>query len=328
MKDKCNKCSTRVCGALMLLGLLVLLGAYAPVMQGQPYAFDMRNLSLSCVGFVPNDQGSCNSCVAASLASALSIQACLMQGRNVLFSAQQIWDCYDGSCTNGVQLLMDDFFAGALVGLKAGIMLKSLSNATPVVMRASNYSLCTGEEGKDRLISVEEHRSGLLGNSTQRLQESLVKRGPALAIVGMNETAFAQFATLGPAVGRKPFVLGDEGGPVLHALTVIGWAPYQDAHAWLVLNSMGTAWGNQGVGFVVGPLQQQWYSFELLPQACDNAPCSGEKDQLFVTLPPSTAGDMGSDALVFLFTCLFMGVLSALFCSLENIKAGARLPRR
>jgi len=160
----------RLSNVLLLIHALLLTAS----IRGDnilPPIFDLRgvfNTSVStassiCSGFVPADQGSCNSCVVSALATILSIQACVLYGQNISFSPQHIWDCYDGACdSRGMTLLMEDFFPFVMSGPYADSILVQ-QTAPGASMKPSNYSNClvnpnsSGTLTKARLLSVENH---------------------------------------------------------------------------------------------------------------------------------------------------------------------------
>ena len=233
--------------------------------------FDLRDqfASLQCSGFNPFTQGSCNACAAASVASIVSILACISHGRNITFSAQRIWDCYDGSCAQGV--MMNDFLDSILLGPKASWILQPLVPAHGRSINMSNYSECSGlGEERDRLFSIVNHKFGIPSQSStnnngnlRALQRYLRHHGPVMGVLPMSPgdlDAFSHWKN-----GTFPFQPSQNSGPpiIFHALTIIGWENRSGEMAWLVLNSMGPAWGADGIGLVKAPFEDNWYSFTL-----------------------------------------------------------------
>ena len=238
-----------------------------------PVYFDLRHATVypssaphtafnssRCEAFRPLiQQHSCKACVAASLATVLSIQACLALGRSdIAYSAQHIWDCYDGSCASGVRApLIRTFFPYiASLAPRSGAV-EHLTN--------SNYSACTSVSAQ-HLVGVQAHQA--LGNSSasvMAMRAHIHSVGPVMALARMTELVFRNF--LRPyspqqKQQQEAFAMGTHGGRYLsHALAVIGWRNTDGA--WLVQNSMGPNWQDNGVGWVLGPLEAEWYGFQL-----------------------------------------------------------------
>ena len=270
--------------------------------------FDLRaSPGLSgCPGFRPINQGDCNGCVAASMATLLSIQACMQwpESNTSAFSAQRIWDCYDGSCQQGVLDLMGNFFPSMMEGgPNAGWMLQPFLSEEEQRLGESNYSQCGGGKLRRWMLGGVSRHGGLgveVRNASARaLREHIMTKGPALAVVRMTAVAFDRF------VGIKNgtlFVLSPAGGgSVQHALTVIGWC--NSTGSWLVQNSMGKGWGADGVGWVSGPLEAEWYGMAL---------ASTEVARVAVEL--KAGQEEVDDLLIFGLTLLSMAMLAALVC--------------
>ena len=233
-----------------------------------PYTFDLREHYPDCSAFTsPFDQGACNGCAAASLATLLSILACISphapnSSSTLLFSAQQIWDCYDGSCEAGVPSL-DAFFETVLLGPKADLMLQQRDS---VVMRASNFSLCTSHNGSlnVRLGSAVHH---MWGSGEAAMQAHIMQHGPVLAVMTLPVDRFQLFSNWrNTSLPFDALFYGSNSLVVTHALVVTGWVSNASGTlAWRVQNSMGDSWGDHGHGLIMGaPLHQQWYSFSLV----------------------------------------------------------------
>jgi hypothetical protein len=302
-------------GLLLSLLIAIVAGAKAD-------SWDLR-LHPACgtlLGQAPTAQGRCNSCVAAAVATVLTVKACLI-GKPPLatsfFSPQQIWDCYGGSCAVGVNSdLMHSFFPAVINGPQAGRMLLPLPNSSSAPMAEANFSRCLlhTADGTAALSSVALH-STLAGNTTsasQDLKTYLKQHGPAMAVVTMTAQAFDSFtlSTNNASLFRYTQAV-QQGGMVKHALVVIGW----QEDAWLVQNSMGDSWGMYGVGLMEGPLETQWYALDLgLPSQIEDVP---------FFLPPlllQPPQNQKLDTIIFLITLMSMLSLALVFYALPSPK--------
>jgi hypothetical protein len=159
-----------------------------------------------------------------------------------------------------------------------------------------------------------------------------------MAVARMSEAVFENFIqpySLQQKQQQAAFVLGNP--PHLstrhasHALAVIGWRSADGA--WLVQNSMGPNWQNNGVGWVLGPLEAEWYGFQLDVGAPSPPVQQPEKEEDARRPPPPLETDlpfyyrktrearrptaeMGAnmDLMIFLLTCLSIGVLAWSLC--------------
>lgn len=326
-----------------------------------PSFFDLRHVplhphvtnktigALQCKGFSPSiRQESCNACVAASMAIVLSIQACLATGKwNTTYSAQRIWDCYDGECSLGIRNpLMDTFFPYFLNGPQAAHILASGPNDIEKITEA-NYSRCFQSSSNSKLLPPPKSLLGIQtirssGNTSivQQLKSQIYsKRRPVMAIARMTESVFYDFVQpytpfqiqSQQAFNIQPSITSISAvRRVLHALAVIGWRDTDGA--WLVQNSMGPKWQNNGIGWVLGPLEAEWYTFDLDPPTEIAAPIpiiQSHSDQPFSSSFPkitessflqtsyyydSSRQDHQLDLLVFFITSLSIGVLAVLLC--------------
>jgi hypothetical protein len=306
-----------------------------------PASFDLRSspTSIPCVGFQPLiHQGQCGACVAASLAAVLSIQACLAtRNANATYSAQRIWDCYAGSCAAGVRSpLMDTFFPFTLSN--SNMFAPRTPPHTDEYLTEGNYSSCKPPSASSlRLIGVQAHRSLGGGSGPSAYNTSAAKialktyiytqRAPVMAIVRMTDAVFKSFtAPFTGAQTQAAFALGTP-GPILHAVAVLGW---RDADgAWLIQNSMGPSWHLRGVGWVLGPLHLEWYTFQLEPASAANQPAPDQPQLVadtpfFATAQPfrrsNNIDPQQLDLLVLLSTCLTVGILAWLVCFFYNAR--------
>ena len=100
---------------MMMMLLLLLLGAAEASI---PAEYDARSERPRCAAFQRiMNQGSVASCCAFAMATALSARECLRDGRDTLYSPQQIWDCSGPSISD----------------IQNGTLLRSLINAMGAV---------------------------------------------------------------------------------------------------------------------------------------------------------------------------------------------------
>lgn len=259
-----------------------------------PVAYDPRANWSSCISFHPEDQGSCNGCAAASLSSALGIRACIRDGRNIRFSAQQIWDCYGGSCENGVNI--ENFMFALLYGQRSDTMLRVLPRDISHLnysILPSNISECKSTSSTENIVSISYHKEwwrDLLNNrgefrnatnSIQNMQREILENGPITSILYLTSTEmnlFSRWRDLSETKVLKGLPPTIEARNHMHAVTVIGWgnSTTDGTLYWKILNSFGENWGNKGIGNIQGGFglaEHEWYSVSSTP-----IPCSAQDD--------------------------------------------------
>ena len=249
--------------------------------------------------FVSEDQGDCNSCAAVALANSLSIRSCIRDGRNVRFSAQRIWDCYGGSCDEGV--VMENFLFTIMYGDKKNLVMDFYPKIK--VMQLSNISTCVKnskmkDERIDTISSHKEWWSALenvkvgernpneTSKSVQSIQLEIIKNGPVIAILRLTAIEMLSFSDWVTDSDTRVFqmdasLVESESFDRLHAVTIIGWGVDNESGKfyWKILNSFGPTWGKEGIGNVplgFGSLEHEWYAVYSSPVTCHGASSSDE----------------------------------------------------
>ncbi len=308
-----------MCGTRLLW--IALLFHLAKADQGItiPANYDAVELWGHCVGFIPENQGTCNACAAAALASTLGIRSCIHNGINLRFSSQQIWDCYEGSCEAGVKIR--DFLFDIVYGTMSEFMLTPLSdNTNSLHIQNSNISKCkSGYKGQDRIATISEHKEEWLLNSLsdpqnftkdtphsiRSMQIEIMENGPIVAILYLTVDEMNAFRAWRQRNSNDIFY-GSEQGPkasrtLLHAVSVIGWGrdSQRNTFYWKILNSFGSSWGFNGTGNIAGSsvlIGSQWYSasstsplIQCNPgvNGCPK-PSTNTKDEMIVTVKANT----------------------------------------
>lgn len=226
-------------------------------------AYDAR-----CHSFVAEDQGTCNACAAAAVASSLGLRACLHGGRNVRFVSQQLWDCFPGDC-NGVD--MDEFMFSVIHGMRSKFMLLiSDSPARPKRIVPSNYTSCALGNSSERIVSVSQHKESWLANrinaSVKLMQDEIMMHGPIVAVLSLTPSELAGFSQWrGEAILTMAPSPRGELRTRKHAVTVYGWGIEGSTGRfyWRILNSFGSQWGKNGTANIPGDfalIGNEWYS--------------------------------------------------------------------
>lgn len=252
-----------------------------------------------CLGFSTiQDQGSCSSCCAMAVSSVLSARECMRDARNVLFSAQQIWDCTGegnwGNCGVGVdfssminsmansamssQILIPnscssytakDYNSSACGHSYGGCVDLSRSlQQTPLLPQAdistflysSVYAneLGNGRGGGGVAISGK--------NGARALMAEIWINGPVVAVLKISSSDFHLFERLDKDAIFVPNASSlnlEPNSGLQHCVMVYGWGVDRKTgqNYWLIQNSYGKQWSNNGRGKIIRGynwLEMEW----------------------------------------------------------------------
>ncbi|MDR3606623.1 MAG: C1 family peptidase [Oligoflexia bacterium] len=203
-------------------------------------SIDWRNKDgVNWLGAVMN-QGDCGSCVAFSTVATLEAQTSIAYGVPWLhpsFSPQQLFACGGGGCDSGwMPDSAADFLQSTGVVDEACMPYTSGSTGQDV---ACNQE-CADSSSRSMKIAAYTTPSGSYGSGNADAVKAALANGPLVTTL----TVYADFMTY--AGGVYKHVTGDALGG--HAISMVG---YDDAkQAWLIRNSWGTEWGDNGFAWV------------------------------------------------------------------------------
>jgi len=255
-----------------------------------PESYDASMGWEECLGYsVIQQQGNCSACCPMAIASALSARECMQNGRNVLFSAQQLWDCAG-------DFSMDKCEEGTVFSHMVKVMAESSARSKILIpnecSRFSSHATSQAEEhvtcnavydecasNRTGLISTalwssvyaNELKLGLAGggknmngiNAAKALMAEIWVNGPVVAVLSLFYRDFLVFEKLGR--GHDVFVPGTVNSSdflsflesndrnARHCVMVYGWGQDKKTgiNYWLIQNSYGAEWGDGGKGRVV-----------------------------------------------------------------------------
>jgi len=205
-------------------------------LQGTPYSAKDYPASLDWrtknVLNAPKNQRACGSCWAFAAVAVLESRYAIKSGKLESFSEQQLVDCAPnphkcggtGGCEGSDQPLAFDYMRAI-----GGIALET------------EYEYHAHDETcKDSTVNKVE--TGVAGfnlvepNSVDALMEA-IQSGPVTISVD---------ATTWSAYGKGVFQSSDCGAEINHAVTLVGYGEEDGQKYWIVRNSWGSSWGEQG----------------------------------------------------------------------------------
>ena len=281
-------------------------------------SYDPREEWGFCSAFIPEDQGTCNACVAAALASSLGLRLCIQHRINLRFSSQQIWDCYSGVCQEGVH--MNEFIFSLIHSPKSHLFLSPRTTETnhSRVIKPSNSSACrssidTPTNNSYIITGVSEHMEHWMENSVsdpfnqstysiRLMQTEILEKGPILAVLYLTHAEMIAFSQWNEKASEQIFTPVENALNQVrdnkHAVTIFGWGVDTQTKMlyWKILNSFGSKWGKNGIGNIPGGfglVGREWYSVfaSSLPCAMQENGCIKEP------APKVSASNRSSDTM-------------------------------
>ena len=229
--------------------------------------FDLRDINgVTAV----RDQFDCGSCWAFSSVAAMESSSLLINKKELDLSEQQLVNCMTKS--NGCGGGHPETTLNELLKSDKGVISEK---ELPYLNKRGNCLV-----GQDSPIKVSNW--GYLNeNATiEEIKNAIVEHGALAAALNANRNSSFQSYRAGSDV------MADENiGKVSHAVNVVGWD--DDKGAWLIKNSWGKKWGNQGYGWVKYGKQDigrfTWVDVRRLDESYD-APTFTEEDKYTLTI--------------------------------------------
>jgi hypothetical protein len=295
-KMMCSKITSAI--IIMMMMMATLSDANSIIsMISIPSEYDARALRPKCaVWNTIMNQGGIASCCSFAMATALSARDCMRDGRNRLYSPQQIWDCSGPSISdtqNGTLLQHLITGMGDTTNIYSAQFLVPYACApTPIqsepsLMRCSQtFAAC--HPGfvlppiKASVIFRLSTYSGPLDYgvilAARYMMFEIMQNGPVIGVLATHSVADRmRFEALPPDTIFIPIQLEpltDEG---YHCIVVYGWGVESGIHFWRVQNSYGAGWSDKGVGRIIrGTLERNWRSVSTPSRPCLNNIISGD----------------------------------------------------
>ena len=203
-----------------------------------PASVDWRNKDgINWLGPVMN-QGNCGSCVAFSTIATLEARTTIAAGIPWLrptFSPQQIFSCGGGSCSSG---WTPDGSTAYLqnVGATDEACMPYLSGSTGT---NTSCSVKCGDANQ-RATRIVNTTNPSMDNGNIEVVKAALLDGPLITTM----TVYDDFLTY--STGVYTHTSGTMGGG--HAISLVGYD--SNTRAWLIRNSWGPEWGDQGFAWV------------------------------------------------------------------------------
>lgn len=196
-----------------------------------PETYDFRQIHKECAGPVVS-QGNCSSSYVLALASMLSDRICMTTGTRVPISAQHVISCdqdINEGCKKGYVQRAYDFY-----------VKNKLYDESCLRYGAGRFVNCSENTCKEPL--AESGRIGRICgvDSQEQIKREIVLNGPVVASIEVH----SDFLTYKEGIynaDMAPYVYA--GG---HIVKIIGWGVENKRKYWLIENTWGSDWGENG----------------------------------------------------------------------------------
>lgn len=208
-----------------------------------PKEFDGRKQWPNCIHPIRR-QGQCGSCWAFSLTGVVSDRFCI-HGKDVILSPQHLVACCRGNnyagCKGGnSQLAMNFVISTGLVTEKCYPYTLEKSKVTPACP-----GKCTGSGDWNKRYHCQSNSGKIIKGKREEIKAEIVKNGP-MGTHFYYRRSFNSYKS-GIYTCTDPYI------NIGHYMKIIGWGVSNGINYWIIANSFGPGWGEQGyVKFKMG----------------------------------------------------------------------------
>jgi cathepsin B len=200
-------------------------------------SFDFRKEYPECAQPVA-DQGNCSSGYAVAVANVISDRMCQASKRSRPLSAMPMIACdrkkINTQCKGGYVTRALDY--SKTYGLYE-------EDCFPYDISKTNE---TCEEvlkacPKEKVHKVEEY---CVVREVENIKKEIKSKGPVIATIPIYRDFLVYKGGAFKVTPGTPRYQGE------HVVKVIGWTTIEDTPVWIIENSLGTSWGDQGIGYI------------------------------------------------------------------------------
>jgi cathepsin B len=267
-----------------------------------PASYDSRSIwKQYCSGFsIIQNQGNCSSCCAMALSSAISARECMRDGRDIAYSAQQIWDCAGASasatCKDGSYL--DSLIRSLGRGIhssqsliKGNCSVYSDRDVDTNKCKVSFDQCSVDPDGPSQIEgSVFYDLMWFSGNAdfaawtaSKSMMTEIFTNGPVVTVISLTSDEYFRFNQESYLKNKRVLVPDSSSinnnnslqpsAIVRHCLMVYGWGQDEitGLNYWLVQNSWGESWGDGGTARILRGmnwLETEWRGVSTSPRPC------------------------------------------------------------
>eukprot|EP00928_Gymnodinium_smaydae_P081392 TRINITY_DN64929_c0_g1_i1.p2 TRINITY_DN64929_c0_g1~~TRINITY_DN64929_c0_g1_i1.p2 ORF type:complete len:466 (+),score=153.66 TRINITY_DN64929_c0_g1_i1:58-1398(+) len=203
-----------------------------------PINFDGREKWPGCIGDV-YDSGNCSASYAIAAASSLSARYCVADGekyKSTSLSPQQILSCDKKS--RGCQ-------GGGIDSVFAYMQRRGLYPEECLPFKGQAGAECKTTCDESKKLKPLSHC--VLRSDAKGIKKEVLASGPVVVPLRLTQEFLVYSGGVyTPTPQLSTPVFGEDGKPLLHAVTIVGWGKSEGSAYWLIQNSWGASWGEQG----------------------------------------------------------------------------------
>ena len=210
--------------------LIIIISAAMQPSAAMPPYYDARDLRPGCSAWSHiMAQGEASSCCAAAMATSLSLRECLRDGRDTMYSAQQIWDCSGtaiSSVRNGTLMhsLIDAMLESGDHFLVRHECAPTMINSEPSGDRCDHT--CPDDMTRPIATSAAFKLSGEDDGGVaarRHMKEEIMRNGPVIAVLALpTDDDIIKFSKLGAGKIFIPSSYDDDSAVAYHCIVAYG----------------------------------------------------------------------------------------------------------
>lgn len=202
-----------------------------------PSSYDIRTELPSCTGGPVVDSQNCSSSYAVAAATALAARFCYNDQEkygDTQLSAQQIVSCDKKS---------QGCAGGGIDSVWAYIEKKGLFPESCIPFGGAKSVACKTDCEPSKKLKAISH---CLMNGAKNIKREMWNRGPVVAPMLLKDDFLVYKSGVYTPTENANHQYGGNGQPINIAVTIMGWGRSEGTNYWLVKNSWGTSWGEEG----------------------------------------------------------------------------------
>jgi len=202
-----------------------------------PPAYDLREQAPTCTSGEVYNQGNCSSSYAIAAATALGSRFCVSDQEaygNTRLSPQQALSCDKKS--QGCK-------GGGIDSVWTYIERRGLFPESCVPFAGGKEAACKSDCAPEQKLKAIDH---CMMRGAKNIKREIFNRGPVVAPMYLKDDFMVYKGGVYTPTENANMQFGADGQPIQHAVTIMGWGRFEGTPYWIVKNSWGTTWGEDG----------------------------------------------------------------------------------
>lgn len=211
-----------------------------------PSKFDAREKWPHCFNNPVYSMSNCTASWAISAASALSNRFCIADPdfSDLMLSPQDLISCDKGN--NGCE-------GGDIDTVWRHIAQQGLVSETCFPYQADGSIPCTAKCSEDKPMKGSSH---CVLNAEDAIKKELMTNGPVVAPLFLSDDFLVYKGGIYSEIPTSTQLTDARRQRLLHAVKLVGWGTANKKNYWIVENSFGKDWGEEGYGRIFSSMKQ------------------------------------------------------------------------